>query len=129
MAVEFGTVGFYEAMADQLNDDPLWAERGAKLEYDLVFRYGAPLDRDFWMSLKAGKVLNVHQSTPEEAASAPFIISAEPDVWRSIFAGEVNPTVAMARGKVKVQGNTHELMKHMAAFKHILEVMAKVDYV
>lgn len=129
MAVEFGTVGFYEAMADQLNADPVWAEKGAKLEYDLIFRYGAPLDRDFWMSLKDGKVFNVHQSTPEEADLAPFIISAEPDVWRSIFAGELNPTIAMARGKAKVQGNTSELMRNMAAFKHILDVMATIDYV
>lgn len=116
-------------MADQLNADPVWAEKGANLEYDLIFRYGAPLDRDFWMSLKDGKVFNVHQSTPEEAEHAPFIIGAEPDVWRSIFAGEVNPTIAMARGKVKVQGSTSELMRHMAAFKHIIDTMAGIEFV
>jgi putative sterol carrier protein len=129
VAVEFGTVGFYEAMADQLNSDPVWAEKGASLEYDLVFRYGAPLNRDFWMSLKGGKVLNVHQATPEEAETAPFVISAEPEVWRSIFAGEVNPTIAMARGKVKVQGSTSELMRNMAAFKHIIDTMAQIEFV
>ena len=128
MAVEFGTVGFYQAMAETLNEDPVWAQKGGHLHYNMVYRYGPPLDRDFWMTFKEGKVLNVHESSAAEAETADFIISGDTDVWRSIFVGELNPTVAMARGKVKIQGKASELVKNMGAFKYVLDAMGKVDF-
>lgn len=129
MAVQFGTVAFYEAMAEMLNDDPEWAAKSGELHHTMVYRYGPPVDSDFMLTFRDRKVVDPRVATGEDVEAADFVISADSDVWRKVFAGDMNPTVALARGKVKVEGDTKLLIKNMGAFKYIIEAMGRIEFV
>ncbi|ORA11661.1 SCP2 sterol-binding domain-containing protein [Mycobacterium arosiense] len=129
MTVQFGTIGFYEAMAEMLNSDPTWAEKSGQLNHTMVYRYGPPVDRDFVLTFRDRRVVDPREATPEDVEAADFVISAEADVWRRVFEGDMNPTVALARGKVKVDGDTKLLLKNMGAFKYVIEAMGRIEFV
>jgi len=127
--VTFGSLAFYEAMAETLNDDPVWLDKGRKLTYAMVYRYEAPLEGDFFLRFDAGKVVEVKTPDVADVEHADFVISGSSDVWRAAFEGSVNPTIALARGQIKVKGDTKQLIKNMSAFKYILEAMTRVPFV
>jgi putative sterol carrier protein len=56
-------------------------------------------------------------------------VSGGVDTWRGIFDGKVNPTVALATGKMKLKGNKTRLLKNMAAFTYVIDTMKRLDYV
>src|SRR3546814_13029956 len=102
MTVKLGTVEFYQAMADTLNNDPVWAEKGKNLNYDMAYKYEAPVEGQFFVTFDGGKVTEVRNASQEDLDKADFVISGSSDVWKGGFDGSVNPTVAMTRGKLRV---------------------------
>lgn len=128
MAVKLGTVEFYQAMADALNDDPVWADKGKNIDFDMAYKYEAPVEGQFFVSFDKGKVVAVRNATQEDLDNADFLISGSSDVWRGCFDGSINPTVAMTRGKLRVRGKMAQMLKNMPAFMYIQETMGKVDF-
>ena len=128
MTVKLGTVSFYEAMADQLNNDPEWAEKGKNLNYSMVYNFEAPLEGSFHAKFQDGKVIDVRDATPADVESADFVISGSSDVWGGIFRKEINPTVALTRGQLRVRGKMSQLLKNMAAFQYVIVAMTRVDF-
>src|SRR5581483_11351026 len=99
MTVKFGTVDFYQAMADQLNNDPAWADIGKDLSYSMVYVFTEPVDKRFFATFDQGKVTGVRE-----------------------------PTDAVTTGKMKVKGKMTTLLKNMKAFSYVIEAMTKVDF-
>ncbi|MBZ5735317.1 SCP2 sterol-binding domain-containing protein [Nocardioides sp. TRM66260-LWL] len=128
MTVKLGTVEFYEAMADALNNDPVWAEKGKKIDFDMAYKYEAPQEGQFFVSFEQGKVVEVRDATQADLDGADFLISGSSDVWRGCFDGSINPTVAMTRGQLRVRGKMAQMLKNMPAFMYIQETMGKVDF-
>jgi len=128
MTVKLGTVSFYEAMAEQLNNDPEWAEKGKNLNYSMVYNFEAPLEGSFHAKFADGKVLDVRDATPADIENADFVISGSSDVWGGIFKKEINPTVALTRGQLRVRGKMSQLLKNMAAFQYVIVAMTRVDF-
>ena len=128
MAIELGTLGFYEAMAEALRDDPVWAEKGKGLTYTMVYGYGAPIDRAFLLKFENGRITTVRDAEGDELDTCDAYVSAAPDVWRAVFEGRTSPTVALATGKVKLRGNKVQLMKNMAAFTYVIDTMKKLEF-
>jgi hypothetical protein len=126
-SVEFGTVAVYEAMADLLNNDPAWAEKGKSIDYSMLFDYGPPVEKTFFVRFADGKVFDVKELGSADAAKADFVLSAAPDVWRGIFDQTINPTNALVKGQIKVKGKIAALLRHMTAFSYIIEAMTKLD--
>jgi putative sterol carrier protein len=122
----FGTIGVYEELAKLLNHDDEWAKVGANLNYSMIFNYREPVGKSFFLRLEEGKVPEVRELSGEDSESADFVMAADPDTWRAILEKKTNPTVALARGKIKVEGNVGTLMKNMKAFSRILDVMSAV---
>jgi putative sterol carrier protein len=125
----FGTIEVYEEMANLLNSDDDWAEIGKEITYTMVFEYGEPVNKLFFLRFDEGKVTDVREIASADEVSADFVLSSAPDTWRDLLEKKMNPTMAMARGKVKVKGNLALLMKHMKAFNHILDSMSAVELV
>ena len=128
MPAKFGTVEFYEAMGDMLNNDPEWAEVGKKLSYSMVYVYGAPLQREFYVTFDEGRVTEVREAGDGDADQADFVVSGAPDVWRGVFQKEINPTAALTTGKLKVKGKMTTLLKNMSAFSYVVDSMTKVEF-
>jgi hypothetical protein len=124
---EFGTVEFYQAMADVLNADPVWAEKGKPLTCSMVYVYGPPIGRNFFLNFVEGHISEVAEIASPDARPAEFVITGTGDAWKAVLRAEVKPATAMATGKLKVKGKQTFLLKNMGAFSHILDVMTKID--
>jgi putative sterol carrier protein len=128
MPVQFGTVDFYQAMADQLNSDPAWTEKGKKLSYSMVYDYGPPVDKLFYVVFDEGRVTQVREAADGDRDSADFVVSGPPDIWRGVFEKRLNPTAVLTRGQMKVKGKMTTLLKNMDAFSYVIDAMTKVDF-
>jgi putative sterol carrier protein len=128
MPVTFGTVDFYQAMADQLNSDPAWDDIGKDLSYSMVYVYTEPVNKRFYAVFDQGKVTGVREATEADAETVDFVITGAPDVWRGVFEKTINPTAALTTGKMKVKGKMTTLLKNMKAFSYVIEAMTKVDF-
>ena len=124
----FGTVGFYQAMADALNADPEWAEKGADLDFAMIYVYGEPIDKVFYVEFsQGGQVSDAEELASQEDRDADFVISGPAAVWKDVLSKAVKPTTALATGKLKVKGKQTQLLKNMSSFTHILDVMGGLD--
>jgi len=128
MTVKLGSLDFYQAMADQLNNDPEWAEKGKNLTYDMVYNYEAPIEGSFFCRFESGKVTEVRDATRTDAEAADFVISGSSDVWGGVFKKQINPTVALTRGQLRVRGKMSVLLKNMSAFQYVIVAMTRVDF-
>ena len=128
MTVKLGSLDFYQAMADQLNNDPEWAEKGKNLTYDMVYNYEAPIEGSFFCRFESGKVTEVRDATPADVEAANFVISGSSDVWGGVFKKQINPTVALTRGQLRVRGKMSQLLKNMSAFQYVIVAMTRVDF-
>jgi putative sterol carrier protein len=123
----FGTLSLFEAMADALNSDPVWAEKGANITASMVYSYLPPIGKLFYLNFDHGKITEVAEPASEEEKPSDYVITGSPEAWRAVFQKELKPTTAMATGKLKVKGKQTYLLKNMAAFSYILEVMTGLD--
>lgn len=124
----FGTVDFYQAMADALNDDPEWPEKGGHLDFAMIYIYGEPIDKVFYVKFEeGGKVGDVAELASPDERDAEFVISGPATVWKDVLSKSVKPTTALATGKLKVKGKQTVLLKNMSSFTHILDVMSNLD--
>ena len=128
MPVKFGTVDFYQAMADQLNNDPEWAEKGKNLTYDMVYNYEAPIEGSFFCRFESGKVTECRNATPADAEAADFVISGSSDTWGGISWVGALLRRALTRGQLRVRGKMSQLLKNMAAFQYVIVAMTRVDF-
>lgn len=128
MTVKFATLSFYQAMAEQLNNDPEWKDIGKDLSYTMVYNYEAPVVGAFYTEFDHGKVVEVRDALPADVEDADFVITGSSDVWKGCFNDTINPTVAMSRGKLQVRGKMTKLLKNMAAFQYVITAMKRVDF-
>jgi putative sterol carrier protein len=129
MAVEFGTVKVYEEMADLLNNDPEWSEKGKAITYSMTYDYGPPVSKAFFVRFDEGKIVDVRELPSPDAEPADFVISGAPDVWRGVLDGSLNPTAALTKGQLRVKGKMTTLLKHMNAFSYVIDAMTKIELV
>lgn len=125
--VEFGSIDVYQAMAERLNNDPEWLELGQKITYSMIYVYGPPMDKTFFVRFESGKVTDVRELSAPDAEAADFVITGPPDVWRGVVRGEINPTTAMAKGHLKVQGKMTTLLRNMNAFSRIINILKEIE--
>ena len=127
MAVEFGTVKVYEEMANLLNNDPEWAEKGKAITYTMIYEYSSPVSKAFFVKFDEGRITEVRELPSAEGETADFVISGAPEVWRGVLDKSINPTAAMTRGQLKVKGKMTTLLKHMGPFGYIIDSMTKIE--
>jgi hypothetical protein len=128
MTVLIGSTDFYRALAEQLNDDPVWAEKGKGLTDVMVFIHRPPAGEATWCRFEAGRMTEVRDAAPADLESADFVLSGPPEVWRAIFKKELSPASALARKKIKVTGQMSALMKNIVAFSYVLDALMRVDF-
>lgn len=128
MSVQLGTVDFYGAVAELLEGDPVWAEKGHKISYSLVFVYEPPVEGAVFLSFDEGRMTDVRDATPVDRESADFVISGSSDAWRAVCRNEMAPTVALTKQLLQVQGKMSVLLRNMAAFQCVFRAMTRVEF-
>ncbi|NDJ91403.1 SCP2 sterol-binding domain-containing protein [Mycolicibacter kumamotonensis] len=124
---KFGTVEVYELLANILNADPKWRDLAKPISYTMVYAYTAPIDKRFLLKFHQGEVVEVRDLLPGEEATADFVISGAPMVWRDLIQQKLSPTVAMASGKVKIKGSQAALLRHMKRFNYLISQLCSMD--
>lgn len=123
----FGTIEVYEEMAKLLNNDPEWAEKGKAISYTMIYVYGPPVDKNFFLRFEEGQITEVREVASPEEEPADFVLSGAPDVWRGVLDKTLNPTAALTRGQLKVKGKMTTLLKHMSAFNYVIDAMTRIE--
>lgn len=125
----FGTVGFYEALADTMNNDAKWLEMATPITYSMVYKLEAPIDKRFFMRFEKGAITEIDELAPGDERHVDFTFSGKPEVWAAVIKKEMTPTSAMATGKLKVDGPQTVLLRQMRKFAYLNEKMASMDAV
>jgi putative sterol carrier protein len=123
----FGTLGFYQEVADALNSDPAWLEMATPITYSMIYFYDLPINKAFFINFDQGKITEVAQLASADERPADFVITGPPDAWKAVIQKSLTPTAAMATGKLKVQGKQTILLRHMKKFSYLIDKMTTLD--
>jgi putative sterol carrier protein len=63
---------------------------------------------------------------PRAEVTAPFVLTAGYEVWKSVVRGELDPIVGVTRGKIQVQGSLATLMLHTKSASALVACARKV---
>jgi putative sterol carrier protein len=108
---EENNLGLMEEMKGMLKqylESGIPADKGLGPDYNKVIQFEITGDKTFYMEIKGGKNLSIHEGTH---AKPDITIGSDAATMTGINAGKVNPTQAFMQGKIKVKGAMMELMK------------------
>lgn len=127
---EFGTVGFYEEVAKQLNADPEWRAMATPITYTMIFHYQEPINKYFLLNFEAGEITETAELPgPDGDRHIDFLISGKPPAWAGVIKQEINPTAALATAQLKVNGKQTVLLRHMKKFSYMINKMTQIEAV
>lgn len=72
------------------------------------------------LTLERGRCLDAVVQ-PRDAVSAPFVLSATYDVWKSVVRGTLDPIVAVTSGRISLRGSLTTLMLNARVPTALLE--------
>jgi putative sterol carrier protein len=124
---KFGTIEVYQELANLLNEDSVWAEKGKDINHAMVFDYGDPISKAFFVRFEHGKLTDIRELPSADAEPADFVMSGAPDSWRGMLEGSLTPTAALTSGRLKCKGNMMKLLREMKAFSHIMGSMSSIE--
>lgn len=124
---QFGSVNFYKAVADDLNSDSVWLEMATPITYTMVFVYEEPVNKMFLIRFDQGRIEETYELESLDGVSADFVINGKPESWAGVIRKEINPNVAMATGKLKINGKQTVLLRHMKKFAYMIDKMTQVE--
>ncbi|HEX9684091.1 MAG TPA: SCP2 sterol-binding domain-containing protein [Acidimicrobiales bacterium] len=123
----FGTLNYFEALANEMNNDPEWLAMATPMTYTMVYDYGEPVNKIFVMDFKEGRIDSFRELQSVDEVEADFTFTGPGSVWAAVIKKDLSPTVAMATGKLKVDGPQTVLLRHMKKFAYLNDKMANMD--
>lgn len=109
MPTEVFTAEWSRACCQALNARPNYAAVAADWRDAVVLVMGADpalgIDRDraVFLDLYEGACRSTRVATPEDRASAPFVLHAEAASWRRLLSGDTDPVSAVMRGELRLE--------------------------
>ncbi len=88
---------------------------------------GIPATRAVFLDLHHGQCRAARAAAPDDAAHAPYVLTATPAVWKAILQGELPPIAAILRGKLRLtKGNMMALVPHVRAAQELVATAARL---
>lgn len=84
---------------------------------------GTPYSYRVLMEILDGKCVTLKVLEPEEQIKADIHVSMDLDTYEKMLRGELGSTAATLKGKVKISGNTIELLKRRDCLEVLNTVM------
>lgn len=133
MAESFGTTGWADALAEQINGSSEYrnaaAQWGVGFNGDVVlaFEPDEALSNEcrLLLQLEAGRCNGA--SFIDGDGEAGFVLGAPFSLWREILEGKTLAATAILGGQMKVTGPKMTLLKHTAANRALIHCAASVD--
>lgn len=111
-----------QAIVDLVNEDEFIAKKGEEL--NLTLHLAIKLDDNnsvYKFNFEKGKIIKL-----DKDAEAPYIISANKEVWEQVFLGKLDPFVAVTQGKMKLKGQLGQLSRWYVPFSRLFELFKQV---
>ncbi len=84
--------------------------------------------RAVFADLRRGGCLGARSATAADLASAPFVLSAPPAIWRGLLRGEIQPLSAVLSGRLKLErGSLTRLLPYASAATELVRAAARID--
>lgn len=103
------------AFREIIEHDAAYAQAAAKWIWPMALvleatpEHGYPDPVAVELQLDRGRCHGAEIRAPEDV-TAPFVLRAPWDVWKSVVRGEMDPLAAVVRGRITVQGSLATLM-------------------
>lgn len=131
MPLEIFTPEWIAAWAARLNASAEYKQAAAAWEWPLILEMEeepARARRQIYLDLFRGECRAARVAHPEDFARAPYVIGAKREHWEQTLRGELDPLVAIARGKLKLQkGGLFTLARYSNAAKQLVAAAREVD--
>ncbi len=122
-----GTPEWGQAYGETLNGDARYREAAKTWEGAVTLVVKAKpevgLDEDICIviDLWHGDCKSVKILPKEEAAKAPYVMTGGFDTWKAVATGKTDAIQATMMGKIKLQGNLANIVRHVQAAKRLAE--------
>lgn len=84
-------------------------------------------DLAIFLDLWHGECRAARPGTPDDLATADFVLRAELETWKKVLRGELDPLLGIMSGKLKLQrGSLAKLTPHVAAARELVRAAARV---
>ena len=114
-----------QAIVDLVNQDEFIAQKGKELSLTLKLAIKLDgTDKVYKFDFEQGRIRRL-----EFDSDAPFVISANREVWEMVFLGKVDPFVATTQGRMKLQGQLGQLSRWYVPFTRLFELFKEVRIV
>ena len=89
-----------------------------------------PEERAIYLDLHRGDCREARLATAADLQNVPFVIRATAEAWQQVLAGQIDPMLALVRGKLKLErGSMIQLARHVNAAKQLVRCAASVPAV
>ncbi len=134
MAYEVFTAEWVSAWAQRINASADYKQAARTWEWPVILELeeepanGAA--RQIYLDLWRGACREARAACAEDFANVPYVLSARREYWEQTLSGELDPLLALARGKLKLQkGSLFTLARYSNAAKQLVATAREVDTV
>ena len=134
MAAEIFTEAWAQEWHTEINDNADYKKAAAKWEgaIGMVMTededMGIPVERVVVADLWHGDSRGAKAITSADLDDVPFVIKANPQAWKKVLAGRLDPIVGLMGGKLKLaKGGLFALLPYAKAAKELVKSAISVD--
>lgn len=134
MGAEIFTDTWAQLWNDSINSNQEYKKAATKWEGAIAMvmtadaAMGIPEERVVIADLWHGDCRNARAATADELEDTPYLIKADPAVWKSVLAGKTDPIVGLVGGKLKLaKGSLFALLPYAKAAKELVRSAIEVE--
>ena len=87
---------------------------------------GLEEDWGIWLGIDGGKCQEIKKVSVEEAAEAPFVITASYERWKQVIHKDLDPVKGMMQGKLKLKGHLPTIVRFVKASQELVNCASDV---
>ncbi|MCX8011689.1 MAG: class II aldolase/adducin family protein [Desulfobacterota bacterium] len=112
-----------QAIVDLVNQDEILARLGNELDLTVAvaIELKGEIKKAYTFHFEKGKIIKV-----EPKVTAPWVISAAPEIWKEVFLGRLDPFVATTQKKMELSGELSQLARWYVPFSRLFEIFRQV---
>lgn len=136
MSLDFPSTEWVVAYKDAINANPDYKKAGKDWGHGAVAMV-VKAEPSVGIAEDLAMLLDVHQGecractlclAKEAEATAPFVVVASYAQWKQVIKREIDPTMALMQGKLKLtKGHMPTMVKYVNASKQLVESTARVS--
>ncbi len=129
MAFEIFTTEWITAWAQRINKSTAYQQAARAWEWPLILEMEEEHSaRQIYLDLWRGTCREAREAKAADYAHTPYVLRATREHWLQTLNGELDPLLALARGKIKLQkGSLFALARYSNAAKQLVATAREVE--